>query len=153
MVHDPDRDKFQSWDTIRRLGRIRIAGPNIPYYESKVADRLPDAELIAANTMAELIGMTGVDALIMPAERGSAWTMRYPQYSAVVPLPDPIRIPLAFVMPLGEAELTGFINTWVELKRHDGTFDDLYQYWILGKNSTATPPRWSIIRDVLHWVD
>ena len=72
---------------------------------------------------------------------------------AVVPLPDPIRVPLAFGMPLGEPELAGFVNSWIELKRHDGTFDELYQYWILGKNATPTPPRWSIIRDVLHWVE
>jgi ABC-type amino acid transport substrate-binding protein len=153
VVPDARREDFQSWDDIRRLGRIRIAGPSGPYYASKVADRLPRATLVAVDSMAEMFRMTDIDALVMPAERGSAWTMRYPQYSAVVPLPDPIRIPLAFGMPLGEPELAGFINAWIELKRHDGTFDELYQYWILGKNATTTPPRWSIIRDVLHWVD
>ena len=153
VMHDPDRDRFESWDAIRKLGRLRLAGLNVPYYQNKVADRLPDAQFVAVTDIAELFRMTDVDALVMPAERGSAWTMRYPQYSVVVPLPNPIRIPLAFGMPLGEPELAGFINAWIELKRHDGTFDDLYQYWILGKNATANPPRWSIIRDVLHWVD
>jgi hypothetical protein len=28
----------------------------------------------------------------------------------------------------------------------------LYDYWILGKNAVPTPPRWSVIRNVLHWV-
>ena len=153
VVRDPDREQFESWDAIRRLGRITIAGPNVPYYRDKVAARLPDAQFTAVNTVDELFHLPSIDAMILPAERGSAWTMRYPQFSAVVPLPDPIRVPLAFGMPLGEPELAGFINSWVELKRHDGTFDELYQYWILGKNATPTPPRWSIIREVLHWVD
>jgi hypothetical protein len=56
-------------------------------------------------------------------------------------------------LPLGESELAGFVDTWIELKRQDGTFDGLYQYWILGRNATPSTPRWSIIRDVLHWVD
>jgi ABC-type amino acid transport substrate-binding protein len=153
VVPDPDREKFESWDTIRSLGRIRIASPNIPYYQDKVAARVPDAQFVSVNSVEELFQLPSVDALILPAERGSAWTMRYPRLSAVVPLPDPIRVPLAFGMPLGEPELAGFVNSWIELKRHDGTFDELYQYWILGKNATPTPPRWSIIRDVLHWLE
>ena len=89
----------------------------------------------------------------MPAERGSAWTLRYPRYSVVVPLPQPVRIPLAFGMPLGEPEFAAFLNAWIELKRHDGTLDELYRYWILGHDTVPVTPRWSIIRDVLHWVD
>ena len=153
VVRDPDREKFESWDAIRRLAHITIAGPNVPYYRDKVAARLPEAQFVEVNDVDELFHLSSIDAMILPAERGSAWTMRYPQFSAVVPLPDPIRVPLAFGMPLGEPELAGFVNSWIELKRHDGTFDELYQYWILGKNATPTPPRWSIIRDVLHWVE
>ena len=153
MVHDPDRAKFESWDSIRRLGPITIAGPNVPYYQAKLADRLPEAKLVPVNSMADMFAITGVDALAMPAERVSAWTMRHPEYAAVVQLQDPVHIPLAFGLPLGEAELSSFINAWIELKRRDGTFDELYKYWILGQNTVATPPRWSIIRDVLHWVD
>ena len=153
MVRDPDRAKFESWDSIHALGHITIAVPNVPYYAAKLAEMLPAARLIPVNNMADMFGITGVDALAMPAERGSAWTMRHPEYTAVVPLPDPIRIPLAFGLPLGEAELSSFMNAWIELKRRDGTFDGLYKYWILGQNTVATPPRWSIIRDVLHWVD
>ena len=40
-----------------------------------------------------------------------------------------------------------------ELKRRDNTIDGLYDYWILGRDAENQEPRWSIIRDVLHWVD
>lgn len=46
-----------------------------------------------------------------------------------------------------------FISNWVELKKSDGTVDTLYQYWMLGGVTKKKEPRWSIIRDVLHWVD
>jgi hypothetical protein len=33
------------------------------------------------------------------------------------------------------------------------SFAALYDYWILGKNAVPKPPRWSVIRNVLHWVE
>lgn len=79
--------------------------------------------------------------------------MRYPQYAVVVPLPDPIKVPLAFALPRGQPELAMFVNTWLDLKRRDGTLDMLYRYWVLGRDREPPRPRWSILRDVLHWID
>ena len=33
------------------------------------------------------------------------------------------------------------------------TIDVLFEHWILGKDALQKGPRWSVIRDVLHWVD
>jgi hypothetical protein len=41
----------------------------------------------------------------------------------------------------------------VALRRKDGTMQEYYDRWILGKTADARKPRWSLIRDVLHWVD
>jgi hypothetical protein len=41
----------------------------------------------------------------------------------------------------------------IEMKRRDGTLDTLYRHWIPGEAATSTTPRWSVIRNVLHWVD
>jgi hypothetical protein len=41
---------------------------------------------------------------------------------------------------------------WLDLKRKDGTIDELFSHWILGKDATVRPPRWSILHDVLHWL-
>ena len=35
----------------------------------------------------------------------------------------------------------------------NGTLDAAYKYWILGQNAVPHQPRWSIIRNVLHWVE
>jgi ABC-type amino acid transport substrate-binding protein len=45
-------------------------------------------------------------------------------------------------------------STWtlLELKKKDGTINQLYDYWILGKNAERTKPRWSVARNVLHWI-
>ena len=49
--------------------------------------------------------------------------------------------------------LAAFVNTWIGLKRKDGTLDAVYKHWILGQDAASVEPRWSIIRNVLHWVD
>ena len=41
----------------------------------------------------------------------------------------------------------------IEVKLRDGTIDDLFGHWILGEEAKKSEPRWSIVRDVLHWVD
>jgi hypothetical protein len=62
-------------------------------------------------------------------------------------------VPLAYAIARHDQVFASFVNTWIDLKRKDGTIDRLYRYWILGQNAAAARPRWSIIRDVLHWVD
>jgi ABC-type amino acid transport substrate-binding protein len=153
VVRDGERRHFESWDDLRVREPLTIAVPDVPYYMDKLRQRLPRAELRKVGSIAALFGPGAAesDAIALPAERGSAWTLRYPQYSVVVPQPTPLKVPLAFATPRGEPELTAFLNTWLDLKRKDGTLDELYQYWILGRDPAARVPRWSIIRDVLHW--
>jgi ABC-type amino acid transport substrate-binding protein len=51
-----------------------------------------------------------------------------------------------------DAALTSLVNIWIDLKRKDGTIDGLFAHWILGQDSAPSEPRWSVIRNVLHWV-
>jgi Na+/H+-dicarboxylate symporter/ABC-type amino acid transport substrate-binding protein len=155
VVPDSERRRFESWDAIRARRSLTIAVPDVPYYVDKLHRQLPQARLMKVRSIAALFeaATTEADAIALPAERGSAWTLRHPRYSVVVPLPTPIKVPLAYATPRGEPELTSFLNTWIDLKRKDGTMDDLYQYWILGRHAAPPAPRWSIIRDVLHWVE
>ena len=52
-----------------------------------------------------------------------------------------------------DREIIDFINGWIDLKRKDETIDKLYDHWILGRGAEKKEPRWSIIRNVLHWVE
>lgn len=83
---------------------------------------------------------------------GAAYAYRYPRYSVTSTKTD-IKVPASYAVPKGDIEMLEFISNWVELKKSDGTVDTLYQYWMLGGVTKKKEPRWSIIRDVLHWVD
>jgi len=93
------------------------------------------------------------DALVMPAESGSVLTLLYPKFTVVVPEPEVVKIPLAYPVARRDQDWAHFLNTWIELKRRDGTIDTLYRHWILGKQAGKRQPRWSIMRNVLHWVE
>jgi Na+/H+-dicarboxylate symporter len=155
VVPDGARRRFESWPTIRADAALTIAAPDVPYYVDTLRARLPHARIQTFKAFDELFNgpAADVDAIAITAERGSAWTLRHPQYSVVVPSPEPIRVPLAFALPPGELELAAFVNTWLALKAKDGTIARLYEYWILGRDAVPDGPRWSIIRDVLHWVE
>jgi ABC-type amino acid transport substrate-binding protein len=152
VVRDHLRDRFSSWASIRALGPMRVAVPDVAYYIAMLRDRAPSLELDVIDLL-DPLKLPEQDALALPAERGSVMTLLYPQFTAVVPEPDPIRVPLAYPLARHDERWAAFINTWIDLKRRDGTLDALYRHWVLGQSATPRTPRWSIIRDVLHWVE
>ena len=94
-----------------------------------------------------------MDAVVYSAEGGSAWTLIYPGYSIILPWSASAKRPVGYPVPVAEPEWERFVSTWVLLKKKDGTVDRLYSHWILGGGAKVKAPRWSIIRDVLHWVE
>jgi ABC-type amino acid transport substrate-binding protein len=154
LVPDHARDAFASWDRIRKMGPIVVGAPDVPYYIDKVTQLAPDARIEVLRSLDDAFALgSGLHATLLPAERGSAWTLLHPEYSVVVPEPGLVKIPLAYAVARHDQAFASFVNTWIDLKRKDGTIDGLYRYWILGQNAEPARPRWSIIRDVLHWVD
>ena len=155
LVPDHDRERFATWRDIGDAGPITIGVPDLPYFIEKLrrtgAARDPPHASPRWTTFSN--GTSTFDAVALPAERGSAWTLLYPQYSVVVPDGALVKIPLAYPIGRRDGAFAAFLNTWIELKRKDGTLDTLYNYWVLGQNATPRQPRWSIARDVLHWVE
>ena len=114
---------------------------------------LPQAELVHITSLKDFFERQGeeLDALLLSAERGSAWTLLYPSYTVAIPQPDILAAPLAYAMSQNDRELVDFMTTWIDLKRKDRTIQSLYDYWILGKNAVPKAPRWSVMRNVLGW--
>ena len=154
VVPDDRREHYETWVAIRDQDALTIAVPDVPYYVLKLRELLPRAVIQVSQGVAPLFDQsaTPANAIALPAERGSAWTLRYPAYTVVVPGPESIRVPLAYPIGRRDERLASFVNTWIALKGKDGTLDAAYKYWILGQDAAPRQPRWSIIRNVLHWV-
>lgn len=155
LVHDEERGRFQSWSAIRRQEPLTIAVPDVPYYVDKIRELVPGVAILHFDELLRLLddANADIDAIALPAERGSAWTLLFPRYTVVVPEPSKIRLPLAYPVARNDQAFASFVNTWIELKQKDGTIAVLYDYWILGRSADRPAPRWSIIRNVLHWVE
>ena len=93
-----------------------------------------------------------LDGMIVSAESGTILTMSYPRFSIVIPKGVAIRVPIVFATK-ERGGLSRLVDSWIELKRQDGTIRKLYDHWVLGKEITKTERRWSIVRDVLGWAD
>jgi hypothetical protein len=84
-----------------------------------------------------LPGAPKFDAFAITAERGSAYTLLHPEYSVAVPKPRPFKVPLAYAIAGRDSAMTAMVDTWIELKRKDGTIDELFAHWILGQDAAA----------------
>jgi len=71
----------------------------------------------------------------------------------MVPQPDPIEISIAYGVALQSQGLAEAINELIIFASNTGEIDRSYEYWILGQGAKDHSPRWSIIRDVLGWVE
>jgi Na+/H+-dicarboxylate symporter/ABC-type amino acid transport substrate-binding protein len=156
VVKDYLREEFSGWASIRDLGAFPVAIPDLPYYIDRVKARAPALKLQVVNSIKQIedrLKEGTLEAVALPAERGSVLTLLYPKYTVVVPEPGVVKIPLAYPVAGRDQDWASFINTWIELKRRDGTIDALYGHWILGKQAGKRQPRWSVIRNVLGWMD
>ena len=120
-----------------------------------VREGLPHARLTAIPSAREYFRAEEgtFDGALHAAEIASAWTLVYPQFTVVVPEPGRIRVPIAYPMPYGATDLVRYVDAWIELQREQGSIEKLFEHWILGRLAESREPRWSVIRDVLGWVD
>jgi ABC-type amino acid transport substrate-binding protein len=155
VVRDHLRDGFASWSQIRQLGDVKVSIPNIPYYIDMLRQRVPGLQLDVVDIAAIERGMKEerIDALVLPAERGSVLTLLHPKYTVVVPEGGLVRMPLGYALARRDQDWAHFVNTWIELKRRDGSIDTLYRHWVLGEDAVERKPRWSVLRNVLGWVE
>jgi ABC-type amino acid transport substrate-binding protein len=121
-------------------------------------DLFPEATFAPIKDMSEqdailASGAQNLDAVTDMAEEGAAWTLLYPAFTVIVPQPA-VLIPVAYAVARDNDELLTSINAWLLAEKSKGTVDEMYDYWMLGGAiQKKRPPRWSVIRDVLHWVD
>ena len=157
IVADHRRRDFRTWEDIHKMKNIRVASHNTADDMRTARRLLPNATIVPISKNEDLhkilaSGGTGIDAIANLAELGAGWTLLYPRFSLVSPAPV-VFIDVGYAVARGEIDLANYFNAWLAGAKNQGVIDTLYRYWMLGQVDKTKPPRWSIIRDVLHWVD
>jgi Na+/H+-dicarboxylate symporter/ABC-type amino acid transport substrate-binding protein len=156
VVPDYRARSFKTLGAIKSISPLRIGFVDLSRgFVDRLRVAIPRAELIEIkNNRDYFTGETvNLDALLISAESGSAFTLNYPDYEVVVPSDLKVKLPLFYVIGQQDSEMRDFLEHWVTLRKKDGTAAEYYDHWVLGKTRTATTRRWSIIRDELGWVD
>jgi len=98
---------------------------------------------------------TTVDVLLTTAEAGTSMALLHPFYDVAILQPyDLNKIMCVYVVSKNcDDAFVLFLNYWLKMEDKYGSLDKKYNYWVLGENANSRPPRWSIIRDVLHRVE
>jgi len=155
-VRDERRHDFDQLEKIRNSKGLRIGVPLDTTQLEYVMRRYfagTDAKFVRVEFWQPFFDgeYPELDAFLMPAEHASGWSLLHPEFTVVVPQPDPVRIPTAFGVAPGADRLAGLIDEWVLYAVTAGIVSQAQQYWIYGKGAERQEPRWSILRNVLGW--
>jgi Na+/H+-dicarboxylate symporter/ABC-type amino acid transport substrate-binding protein len=159
IVPDHRRADFSSAEWIRGTPGLKVAVPELPYLTGLVHREFPGISIVPIPfTHASITDFfegrgPAVDGLAYTAERGSFRSLFYPAFSVAVPHPVIIKLPLAYPVARHDLEAARFLSNWIDLKQKDGTITALYDHWVLGRDARPRAPRWSVLRNVLHWVN
>jgi ABC-type amino acid transport substrate-binding protein len=156
LVPDHRRKEFAEVQDLRNAPDLQIGiVQSDAALRNLIEAAFPGIKLISVPSPREYLrgNRPDLDAVAYSAEAGSAWTLIYPAYTIVVPKPGVVKLAMAYPVPRGEQEWSRFVSEWVRVKGKEGTVDALFRHWIEGRGAEDTSPRWSVIRDVLHWVD
>jgi Na+/H+-dicarboxylate symporter/ABC-type amino acid transport substrate-binding protein len=156
LVEDHRRRQFESYTSVLQIPDLQLGVvQSDPAFIREAQQRFPNAEFHNVDSPRNFLRgrRPELDAVVYSAEGGSAWTLIYPSYAVVVPHPMLYKVPLGYPLPPGDEAWSRFVSEWTVLKLKNGTVDGLFNHWIRGAGAATKQPRWSVIRDVLHWVD
>ncbi len=89
-----------------------------------------------------------LDAYLTSAERASALTVFHPDYKVVNPLP--YHINNALVFPISRDDVWNrYIDKWIDFRTKDGSFQRVYDQWILGHKYEDKQASWSFYENVI----
>jgi len=155
VAEDYRKNDFESIKDIANTKGLKIAVVNESDYFKLANALFPTATIIPLNHSDQFFNQTNVDALLTTAEVGTSLILLHPFYDVAILQPsDTYKIMCAYAVSKNcDDAFLMFLDYWLELEDKYGSLDKKYDYWVLGKDTGNTTHRWSILRDVLHWIE
>ena len=153
VVPDFRKRELRDEQHVRDIPDLKLGVGAGSYFADRAREHFQQATIVPLASEADFFNQKhDLDALVTSAEGGSAWTLLYPEFTTVNPVNNKESAPLAFAIPF-EMNMEEYLELWIELRKLDGTMDRLFDYWILGQADDGKSHRWSVIRDVLGWIE
>ncbi|QEY33026.1 cation:dicarboxylase symporter family transporter [Synechococcus sp. RSCCF101] len=135
LVTDQEVGRFSSIAALAASGPLRIGLVNASRFGlQRMGHLLPNARFVESESVAELMEQVKsgrLDALLTAAESGASLTVLDPRFSMAIPRPL-IQVPVGWTVAGDDPDLLRAVNAWIELRRLDGTIDELSRHWLEG---------------------
>ncbi len=155
IVQEKMKKSFSSIQSINKVKGIKIAVLKGSSFEVVAKELFPKHPLILLNSYEEFQFDNPHIALLWEEQEAIAWTLKHRHHRVVFPQPSLGIDSLSYAIRDDSPRFTNYLNQWLELKKTQGFTEKQYDLWIKGRTEIAAVPetRWSIIRNVLHWVE
>ena len=150
VTRDHRKAEFENLEALAKKEHARIAYQKLFPGMPAIMARFPGLEFVKVDSNSDYFeDDENYDALMINLEAGMAWTLLYPDFTAI--FYKATRFPMAYAVGQNNSALQDFLSSWLTLKKTMGAVDTMSSYWIKGENAKPRQPRWSIARDVLGW--
>ncbi len=156
LIAKNNRSKaFSSIENIEDHPLLKIAVIQGTSLEKIAREHFPEEKILPLKSLEEFETQGRDVALFWTEYEALAWMILHKGYSIVLPEPALGNLLLCYGVPKNNQRFIDMLNSWLALKEADLFRKQQFELWIQGKTEIIIPykPRWSIIQDVLHWVD
>lgn len=151
---DYRRQEFYRTEDITKMKDLKIAVLHGSAYMDLIRKYFPSAKIVELDNVEQFFHNKNLaDVLWTSAEQGTSWTLLYPSYAVTVPQPHVYDDYLGYPLNAKDEKMIDYLNQWLKIQQLHHFTEQQYDYWILGKTEKKEQPRWSIIHNVLHWVN
>ena len=154
VVPDGKKGEFTKLDDVKKMDGLRVAVFNNTALVRVARQLLPQATIVPIDSREEFFDEGKADALMIPAEEGYTLTLQYPFFDVAIIEPYDSYL-MMYGYPVARDSSESYLlalNYWITMEKDYGMLQKKYDYWVLGKIPGSVEPRWSVVRNVLHWV-
>jgi Na+/H+-dicarboxylate symporter len=154
VVPDGKKKEFTKLDDVKMMDGLRVAVFNNTALVTVAHKLLPNATVVPIDSREDFFEKGKADALLVPAEEGYPMTLVYPFFDVAIIEPyDSYQMMYGYPVAKDSSESYLLaLNYWIRMEKDYGLLQKKYDYWVLGKIPGSAGPRWSVVRNVLHWV-
>jgi proton glutamate symport protein len=152
MVPSQKAEEFRSRSGIETIANLRIATFSSHEMSGVVRDLLPSAEIVPVDNYYDLQDFEDFDAALWTEAQAVALVRTRKGITAVRPEDFGTPFLFTYLLPPSSPELLRYVNYWLKLEETGKFTQRMIDHWIRGDPLPDRKPRWSVLRDVLHWV-
>jgi len=124
-------DRFDGWDSINKAD-VKVSTTLGTSFEAKVRDWFPDADIKVVEAPArgfqEVIAGRA-DAFITSNIEGATLLQKFPNLRQIEVDAPRTPTPIAMLLPQQDQVWINYVNSWVELKKEQGFFEETAAKW------------------------